>query len=80
MTSETMFAQSPSIGFKWKLDVRFLKIAIKAMSDARKVSEVLTSLEIYFSTIEVGLHCSFHPENTSLYHSLLGEISYLNKG
>jgi len=37
MTSEIMFAQSPSIGFKnGKLDVRFLKIAIKAMSDAKK--------------------------------------------
>jgi len=52
MTSETRFAQSPSIEFlsislKWKLDVRL---------------EVPTSLEINFSTIEVGLHCSFHPE------------------
>jgi len=43
---------------------------------ARKVLEVLTSLEINFSTIEVpvGLHCGFHPEKTSLYHSLMGEI------
>jgi len=63
------------------MDVRFLKIAIKAMSDpkkisplARKVSEVPTSLEINFSTIEVGLHCNFHPEKNSLYHSLIGEI------
>jgi len=38
MTSETMFAQSPSTGFKWELDVRFLKIAIKAMSDAKNIS------------------------------------------
>jgi len=37
MTSETMFAQSPSIGFKW-VDVRFLKIAMKAMSDPKKIS------------------------------------------
>jgi len=64
-----------------KLDVRFLKIAIKAMSDpkkvsplARKVLEVPTSLEINFSTIGVGLHCSFDPEKTSLYHSLMSEI------
>jgi len=63
------------------LDVRFLKIAIKATSDpkkisllARKVLEVPTSLEINFSTNEVGLHCSFYPENSSLYHSLMGEI------
>jgi len=62
-------------------NVRFLKIAIKAMPDpkkmspfARKVLEVPTSLEINFSTIEVSLHCSFHPEKTSLYHSLIGEI------
>jgi len=40
----------------------------------RKVLEVSTSLKINFSTIEVGLHCSFHPEKTSLYHSLMGEI------
>jgi len=65
------------------LDVRFLKIAIKATSDAKKISplvrkvlEVPISLEINFSTIEVGLHCSFYPEKTSLYHSLMGEISY----
>jgi len=43
---------------------------------ARKVLEAPTSLEISFSTIEVDLRCSFHPENTSLYHSLLGKISY----
>jgi len=55
------------------LDVRFLKIAIKAMLDAKKISplarkvlEIPTSLKINFSTIEVGLHCSFHPEKTSL--------------
>jgi len=41
---------------------------------ARKVLEFPTSLKINFNTIEVGLHCSFHPENTSLYHSLMGEI------
>jgi len=41
---------------------------------ARKVLEVPSSLEINFSTIEVGLHCSFYLEKTSLYHSLLGEI------
>jgi len=42
--------------------------AIKAMSSpkkistlARKVLEVQTSLEINFSTIEVGLNCSFDP-------------------
>jgi len=63
------------------LDLGFLKIAIEAMSDAKKilarmVFKVPTSLEINFSTIEVGLHCTFHPEKTSLYHSLLGEISY----
>jgi len=68
------------------LDVRFLKIAIKATLDAKKIShlarkvlEAPTSLKINFSTIEVGLHCSFHPEKTSLYplyHSLLGKISY----
>jgi len=59
------------------------KIAIKAMSDARKISplarkvlDVSTSLEINFCTIEVGLHCSFHTEKTSLYPSLLGEMSY----
>jgi len=41
------------------------------------VLEVPISLEINFSTIEVGLHCNFHPEKTSLYHNLLGEeISY----
>jgi len=63
------------------LDVWFLKIEIKAMSDPKKIShlarkalEVSTSLEINFSTIEVGLHCSFHPEKTSIYHSLMGEI------
>jgi len=57
------------------------KIAIKAKSDpkkisplARKVLEIPTSLKINFNTIEVGLHCSFHPEKTSLYHSLNGEI------
>jgi len=33
---------------------------------ARKVLEVLTSLKINFITIEVGLHCIFHPEKTSL--------------
>jgi len=43
---------------------------------ARKVFEVPTSLEINFCTIEISLHCSFQPEKTSLYHSLLGEISY----
>jgi len=43
---------------------------------ARKVLEVPTSLEINFNTIEVGLHCCFHPENTSLCPNLLGEISY----
>jgi len=64
------------------LNIRFLKIAIKAISDAkkrsplaRKVLEVPTSLKINFSTFEVGLHYSFDPEKTSLYHSLLGEIS-----
>jgi len=36
MTSETMFALSPSIGFNEKLDVWYLKIAIKSMSDAKK--------------------------------------------
>jgi len=37
MTSETMFTQSPSIlVLNGKLDVRFLKIAIKAMSDPKK--------------------------------------------
>jgi len=41
---------------------------------AKKVLEVPTRLEINFSTIEVGLHCSFHPEKTSLYHRLIGEI------
>jgi len=41
---------------------------------ARKVLEVPTGLEINFSTIEVELHCIFHSEKTSLYHSLLGEI------
>jgi len=46
---------------------------------ARKVLEVPTSLEINFSTIEVGLHCSFHPGMTSLYHSLLSEISYITE-
>jgi len=63
------------------LGVRYLKIAIKAMSDvkkisplARKVLEVPTSLEINFSTTEVGLHCSVHPEKANLYHSLMGEI------
>jgi len=40
---------------------------------ARKILDVPTSLEINFSTIEVGLHCSFQPEKTSLYHSLMGE-------
>jgi len=55
------------------LDAQFLKIAIKAMSDAKKISpltrkvlEVPTSLKINFSTIEVVLHYSFHPEKTSL--------------
>jgi len=64
-----------------KLDVRFLKLAKKAMANAkkifrlaRKVLEVPKSLKINFSTIEVGLHCSFRPEKTSLYHSLMGEI------
>jgi len=53
--------------FNGKFDVRFLKIAIKALSDAKKISplvrkvlEVPTSLEINFSIVEVGLHCSFH--------------------
>jgi len=41
---------------------------------AGKVLEVPRSLEINFSTIDVGLHCSFHPEKTSLYHSLMDEI------
>jgi len=51
--------------------------AKKLSSLARKVLEVPTScLKINFSTIEEGLHCSFHLEKTSLYHSLLGEISY----
>jgi len=57
--------------------VRFIKIAIKAMSDPRKISplarkvlQVPTSLEINFSTIEVGLHCSFHPEKTRAVESL----------
>jgi len=36
MTSETMFAQSPSIGFKWEIGCPVPKIAIKAMSDAKK--------------------------------------------
>jgi len=36
MTSETMFAQSHG-----KLDVRFLKIAIKAMSDLKKISPLV---------------------------------------
>jgi len=40
--------------------------AKKISSLARKVLEVQTSLEINFSTIEVGLHCNFHPEKTSL--------------
>jgi len=51
------------------------------MSDVKKISplaikvlEVSTSLEINFSTIEVSLPCSFHPEKTSLYHSLIGEV------
>jgi len=48
--------------------------AKKIYSLARKVLEVPTSLKIYFSTIEVGLHCSFHPEKISLYHSLIGDI------
>jgi len=47
---------------------------VKKISLVRKVLEVPTSLEINFSTIEVGPHCSFHPEKTSLYHSLMGEI------
>jgi len=46
---------------------------------ARTVLEVPTSLEINFNTIEIGLHCSFYPEKTSLYHSLLGEISYITR-
>jgi len=46
---------------------------------ARKVLEVPTSLEMNFSTFKVGLHCSFHPEKTSLYHSLMGEISYITE-
>jgi len=46
---------------------------------ARKILEVPASLEINFSTIEVGLNCNFYPEKTSLYHSLLGEISYSTK-
>jgi len=81
MTSETMFAPSPFVGFKWEIectdpknsnksDVRCKKISHLA----RKVLEAPTSVEIYFSTIKIGLHCSFHPEKTSLYHSLLGEI------
>jgi len=53
-----------------KSDVRSKKIS----PFARKVLEVPTSLDINFSTIEVGLHCNFHPEKTSLYHSLIGEI------
>jgi len=51
------------------------------MSDAKKISplakkvlEVSTTLEINFSTIEVGLLCTFYPEKTSLYHSLMGEM------
>jgi len=55
------------------LEAQFLKMAIKAMSDAqnicplaRKVLKVSTSLKIYFSTIEVALHNSFYPEKTSL--------------
>jgi len=71
MTSETMFAQSPSIGFKWEIGCTVSK---KISPLARKVLEVPTGLKINFSTIEVGLHCSFHPEKTSLYHSLTGEI------
>jgi len=68
MTSETMPAQTPLNG---KLDVRFLKMAVKVMSDAKKISPLarkvleVPSLERNF-TIEVGLHCSFHPEKTSL--------------
>jgi len=38
MTSETMFAQSPSIGFKLEIGCTDLKIAIKAMSDAKNIS------------------------------------------
>jgi len=38
MISETMFAQSPSIGFKWKIGCTVLKIAIKAMSVLKNVS------------------------------------------
>jgi len=41
---------------------------------ARKVLEVPLSLEINFSTIEIELHCSFHREKTSLYHSLIGGL------
>jgi len=40
MTSETMFVQNPYIGLKWELDVRFLKIAIKAMLDPKKISRL----------------------------------------
>jgi len=83
MTSETMFAQSPYTGFKWKIRCTVPKNSNKVISDAKKISplatkvlEVSTSLEINFSTIEIDLHRSFHPKNTSLYHSLLGEISY----
>jgi len=38
----------------------------KISSLTRKILEVPTSLEINFSTIEVGLHCCFHPEKISL--------------
>jgi len=38
MTSEIMFAQSPSIGFKWEIGCTVAKKAIKAMSDAKKIS------------------------------------------
>jgi len=56
-----------------KLDVRYLKMVVKVMSDAKKISPLArkvlkfpTSLEINFGTIEVGLHCSFHSEKTSI--------------
>jgi len=77
MTSETMFAQSPSIGFKCEIGCTIPKNRSKSdVSLASKVLEVPTSLEINFSTIKVGLYCSFYPEKTRLYHSLLGKISY----
>jgi len=36
MTSETMFTQSSSIGFKWEIRLRYLKMTVKVMSDAKE--------------------------------------------